>query len=175
MATPKPTKPSSRKAAGVAKRKTALQLHVEGYTFEVIGQRLGISRQRAHKLVQEQIAEAAAERAQLATRALDTDLERVDFVLRSLAPKVEAGDDKAAQAYLRAMERRSKLLGLDAPVRTDGTTTLTGPDGGAVAIEIAQAEPSALHARLAAAAARAARGADPGGAPPADPAGAAGD
>ena len=166
-----------QKATSAARRKTALELHVEGRTFEAIGRELGVSRQRAHQLVQEQIAEAAAERAQLATRALDTDLERIDFVMRSLAPKVEAGDDKAAQAYLRALERRSKLLGLDAPVRTDATTTLSGPDGGAVpvAVEIAQTDPAALHARLAAAAARAARGPDADGAPSADPAGAAGD
>lgn len=175
MAGAKPTKPSSRKAAGAASRKTALQLHIEGHTFEVIGKRLGISRQRAHKMVQEQLAEAAAERSKLGARALDTDLERVDFVMRSLVPRIEKGDDKAAQAYLRAMERRAKLLGLDAPTRTDSNTTLTGPGGGAVAVDIASTDPTALHARLAAAAARAARGADPGATGDADPARAAGD
>ena len=112
MAGAKPTKPSSRKAAGAASRKTALQLHIEGHTFEVIGKRIGVSRQRAHKMVQEQLAEAAAERSKLAMRALDTDLERVDFVMRSLAPKVEKGDDKAAiEAKTEALMTVSQKLG----------------------------------------------------------------
>ena len=165
---------NTKRAKGGEKRKTALQLHVEGLTFKAIGAQLGVTKQRAHQLVQQELAEAAIERKAVAHQALDADLERVDFVLRSMAPLM-ASDPRAAQTYLKALERRARLLGLDAPTRTDGTTTLTGPDGGAVAIEIAQAEPSALHARLAAAAARATRGADPNGAPPADPAGAAGD
>ena len=153
------------------RRKTALQLHIEGNTFEAIGQKLGVTRQRAHQLVSKQLAETAAERKSLAGSALDTDLERLDFVLRSLAPRIERGDDKAAQAYIRALDRRAKLLGLDAPSRSE----VSGPGGAPIAHEIASTETAALHARLAAAAARATRGADPGGTPPADPAGAAGD
>jgi len=159
---PRPKKPSASKAAGSSRRKNALQLHVEGHTFAVIGQRLGVSRQRAHKMVSDELAEAAKERSALAAKALDTDLERVDFVLRSLAPKVTRGDDKAASAYLRALARRAALLGLDAPTRTDAT--LSGPDGAPIAHEIATTSPDALHARLAAVATRAALGADPGAA-----------
>jgi hypothetical protein len=159
---PKPKKPSSSKAGGSSRRKSALQLHVEGHTFEAIGRHLGVSRQRAHQLVTEELAAAAKERSALATKALDADLERIDFVLRSLAPKVTRGDDKAASAYLRALTRRAALLGLDAPTRS--ASTLSGPDGGPIAHEIAATQPDALHARLAAAAARAALGAQPGAA-----------
>ena len=159
---PKPKKPSSSKAAGSSRRKSALQLHMEGHTFEAIGKHLGVSRQRAHQLVTEELAAAAKDRSALATRALDADLERIDFVLRSLAPKVTKGDDKAASAYLRALTRRAALLGLDAPTRS--SSTLSGPDGGPIAHEIASTQPDALHARLAAAAARAALGAQPGAA-----------
>ncbi len=157
---PKPKKQSSKKAAGSGRRKTALQLHIEGHTFETIGQRLGVSRQRAHQLVTEELAAAAKERSALASQALSVDLERIDYVLRSLAPKVTRGDDKAASAYLRALTRRAALLGLDAPTRS--ASTLSGPDGGPIAHEIASTQPDALHARLAAAAARAALGAQPG-------------
>lgn len=157
---PKPKKPSSSKAAGASRRKSALQLHVEGHTFVAIGARLGVSRQRAHQLVTEELADAAKERSALASQALNADLERIDFILRSLAPKVARGDDKAASAYLRALTRRAALLGLDAPTRTDAT--LSGPDGGPVAHEIATTSPDALHARLAASVARATRGSQPG-------------
>lgn len=163
---PRPKKTSSRKAAGAARRKTALQMHIEGHTFATIAHELGVGRTRAHQLVTEQLADAAKERKALASGALDTDLERIDFILRSLAPKVARGDDKAASACLRALGRRAALLGLDAPTRT--TNAHTGPDGGPVAFEIASTEPAALHARLAASAARATRRPDGGGtgAPP---------
>lgn len=160
MSTKNPKKPSSQKAGGIARRKKALQLHIEGHTFATIADRLGVSRTRAHQLVSEQLAEAVRERSSLASQALNADLERIDFVMRSLAPKVAKGNDKAAAAYLRALDRRAKLLGLDAPTRTD--TTLAGPDGGPVAHEIASTSPDALHARLAASVARATRGSQPG-------------
>ena len=40
------------------------------------------------------------------------------------------GSDKAVNSVLRIMERRSKLMGLDAPVRHE----LSGPGGGAINI-----------------------------------------
>ena len=40
------------------------------------------------------------------------------------------GNDKAVNSVLRIMERRSKLIGLDAPVRHE----LAGPNGGAINI-----------------------------------------
>lgn len=164
-------KSTPRKQKVAAARKTALQLHIEGHTFTVIGERLGVTRQRAHQLVMEQIADAAEERKALAGDALNVDLERIEFVLRSLAPRVERGDDKASQAYIRALDRRHKLLGLDAPTRNEHT----GADGGPIAHQIAACEPTTLHSRLAATAARAARGADPGAARDADRDGATGD
>lgn len=153
-----PRKSTPRKQKALARRKTALQLHVEGHTFAAIGAKLGVSKQRAHQLVQEQIEEAAKDRSALATKALDTDLERIDFVLRSLAPKVERGDDKAASAYLRALDRRARLLGLDSPDRSE----LSGPNGSPIAV--VAPSPEVLHSRVAAAATRAARVADPGAA-----------
>ena len=153
-----PSRKPATKARSIARQKTALQLHIEGQTYEAIGKHLGVSRQRAHQMCKIEIAEAAAERREVATQALDADLERLDYVMRSLAPKVEKGDPKAATAFLRALERRSKLLGLDAPKRTEHT----GPEGGPIAHQIAACEPAALHSRLAASASRAARGADPG-------------
>lgn len=169
---PRPPAPK-RHARAIAYRKSALQLRIEGLTFEAIGQKLGITRQAAHQQVSAQMAAVAAETRALATQALSLELERVDYVLRSLAPKVAKGDSKAATAYLRAMDRRAKLLGLDAPTRAD--TTVSGPGGTPVEVSVAVADPTALHARLAATAARAARGVDPGAAGGDDGDGAGGD
>lgn len=111
-----------RDARSAARRKTILELRVEGLTFAAIGARLGISPQAAHEALQRELAEVARERKGLAEHQLETELAAIDFVLRGMAPKVEKGDAKAATAYLRAMERRAKLLGLDKPTQVDVTS-----------------------------------------------------
>ena len=50
------------------------------------------------------------------------ELERLDLLTRGLEPMASVGNPGAVNAYLRVMERRAKLLGLDAPVKTDVTT-----------------------------------------------------
>lgn len=109
-------------ARSAERRKTALALRVEGLTLEAIGQRLGVSRQRAHQILAGELAEVAAERKDLAEHQLEAELAAIDFVIAGMAPKVEKGDAKAATAYLRAMERRAKLLGLDKPTQVDVTS-----------------------------------------------------
>lgn len=44
------------------------------------------------------------------------ELERLDFVNMSLDNWVSSGNPAATNAYIKAMERRAKLQGLDAPV-----------------------------------------------------------
>lgn len=162
MARKPPPKPRHA-ARGAVQRKTALQLRTEGHTFEEIGRRLGVSRQAAHEAVGRELAIVAEDRKALAAHIIDQELERLDFVARSLEPKVAKGDPKAAQAFLAAMNRRAKLLGLDAPTRTEHT----GADGAPIAHLVATSDPATLHSRAAAAAARAARVAD--AAPARDP------
>lgn len=170
MARKSPPKPK-KAARGKVQRRNALDLRTQGHTFDQIGAALGITKQAAHELVERELAQVTAESKRFATTILDEELERCRFVLRSMAPKVAKGDPKAAQAFLRAEERIAKLLGIDAPTRAE----VSGPNGTPIAHEIASTTPDALHARLAAAVARATRGADPGGAHAADGAGAAGD
>jgi len=67
-------------------------------------------------------------------RALE--LLRLDELLNALWDTAIAGDLKAVDRVLKVMERRAKLLGLDAPfeIKTDGqihikVIDLTGDDG----------------------------------------------
>ena len=131
-------------AARLKRRKTALQMRIEGKTFEQIGRALGITKQAAHESVGRELELAARDNRAHAQHALQLELDRVDFVLRSLTPAVIKSDPKAAQAYLKAMERRAKLLGLDRPEKHELSGSVTTPDT------------SALYARLGAIAARAA-------------------
>lgn len=147
-----------REAKTPGRRKSALALRVEGLTFEAIGEKLGVTRQAAHKLVAQELAAVAAENREAAEHLRDVELERCQFVMRSMAPKVEAGDPRAAMAYLRAEERLARLLGLDAPDRSE----VSGPGGTPITYSASDPTPEALHARLAVILARATGNVDPG-------------
>lgn len=106
---------TKRKARAAVRRKEALALRVQGLTYEEIGAKLGITKQSVSVLMKKELAEVARERRELAEYQIDTELEAVNFALAGLAPKVKKGDPMAAQAFFRGLERRAKLLGLDAP------------------------------------------------------------
>ncbi len=53
---------------------------------------------------------------------VELEVQRLDAIFDKLWPKVENGDEKAVNAALRVMERRAKLLGLDAPTKQDITS-----------------------------------------------------
>ncbi|MFD1832416.1 hypothetical protein ACFSJS_22610 [Streptomyces desertarenae] len=95
----------------------------ERLTFRQIAERLGCDVKEAHtawKRGTKKLADAAAAShgeyvgAQLAT---------VQEIITGLMPKVCAGDAKAAEAMIRAMDHEAKLLGLYAPVKASVTVT----------------------------------------------------
>jgi Sigma-70, region 4 len=100
---------------GAEHRLQALRLRKEGYTYEAIGAALGISKQRAHQLVTEELRKLREETPEAAEAVRQLELERLDAMLRILAPKVKRAELGAIQLVLKIMERRAKLLGLDAP------------------------------------------------------------
>lgn len=103
------------KTIAQVRRKTALALRCEGLTFEEIGEQLGITKQSVHEGVQKELRAVADERRTLAEHQVEFELAQIDTVIRGMAGPAEKGDARAAMAILKAMERRAKLLGLDAP------------------------------------------------------------
>jgi hypothetical protein len=93
----------------------ALELRIAGLTFREIGKRMGFSEQRAHALVTEELSRLNAKRAEQAAAVTRLELERLDRLVKGVWVKAQAGDPAAQQCVLRCMERRAKLLGLDAP------------------------------------------------------------
>jgi len=96
----------------------ALELRKAGYDYRRIGETLGCSVTQAHRDV------AAALKLTLQEPADDVralEVERLDNMLRALWRDVSAGNHGAIDRALRVMERRAKLLGLDAPTRTETT------------------------------------------------------
>lgn len=112
------------KFATAERRQIAVAMRREGSTYEKIGNHLGVSTTAAHKHVTralESIQTATAKELEL-YRALEAD--RLDAIQAAIWPQaIEKGDLKAIDRILKVMERRAKLLGLDAPTKVAATTT----------------------------------------------------
>ena len=102
----------------------ALELRKTGAPFSQIGKALGLSKVRAFQLIAEALADLGATCAEKAEELRRLELERCDALQFKLWP--QADNPRVADSILRVMERRAKLLGLDAPTKVAQTT----PDGG---------------------------------------------
>lgn len=105
-------KNTARSVVAAEKRKAALELRKEGWTFEVIGKKLGMGRALAWKVVQKGIRDLPKAAAQ---EVLDMELYRLDELMTFLWKKAQKGDLQAVDRILRIMVRRANYLGLDAP------------------------------------------------------------
>ncbi len=95
----------------------ALELRKAGVTFERIATQLDYrSRQAAKSAVDAAMQRIIQEPAE-SLRKLD--LERLDTMLFALMPAIRRGEWQSVNSGLKVMERRAKLLGLDAPVKIE--------------------------------------------------------
>lgn len=121
----KPGRPSKLRGKPGASEKhsamaaEALQLRIAGAKYSVIGERLGVNKSTAYRAVQEELAELDTLKSTLAERLRDLEAERCERLILGLWSNATRGDDKAVHAVLRVMERKAKLLGLDAPTKTE--------------------------------------------------------
>jgi hypothetical protein len=102
-----------------------MQHRVDGRSFRWIEENAGISRSVAHRLAQEALQELQVRTTSDVEAAVCLELARLDTAITSVMPLVIAGDMPAVDRLVRLSERRSRLLGLDAPTRLAPTT----PDG----------------------------------------------
>ena len=124
----------SRAVIAAERRARALQLRKEGANFDQIAEELGMSRSAAHKTVQRAIAELAtlAETEVAEIRALESA--RLDELQHAVWPQAVAGDLPALDRVIRIMERRARLLGLDAPAKIASTNPEGTEDRAAVIV-----------------------------------------
>lgn len=116
-------KTSPETAAAKVKAAKALELRMEGKTFAAIAEEAGYnSPQAAFDAVRRSLAAITAEPAQELVRL---ELERLDVLWGIQYLNAQAGDVQAMAACMKIMERRAKLLGLDAPTKI----AETDPDG----------------------------------------------
>lgn len=103
-------------------RLRALELRQQGLSYRAIGAEIGKSSSQAHKYVARALQETTAEAVDDLRRL---EGERLDKLQNSLWQEAISGNHGAVDRVLRVMERRAKLLGLDAPEKRE----LTGKDG----------------------------------------------
>ena len=118
-----------------ADRKSALDLRITGMSYRAIAAELGCSVSKAYDDVSAALAKLEAESAEKAAEVRRIELDRIDVMLKGIWPEAEAGDARKIETALKLMERRAKLLGIDAPTKQE----VSGPDGGAIPIEDARA------------------------------------
>lgn len=94
----------------------ALELKAEGMSYQQIGDELKISRSAAFELVQKGLRDTVGAAATEVRRLEELRLERLHQVIW---PKALAGHGESIDRVLRVMDRRAKLLGLDAPAELD--------------------------------------------------------
>ena len=102
-------------------KKTAYKLRITGLSYRRIGDQLGISHVTAFVWVKETLEALRKECKELAETYRDMELERLDEAQTAIYNKVLKGDVAAIDRLLKIQERRSKLLGLDAPTKQDIT------------------------------------------------------
>lgn len=102
----------------------ALELRQEGKTFARIAAELDVSPATVHNWVSEAIAELRGELHEAAERHRDMDLLRLDRLLATVLPLANAGTDpRWVEKALQILDRRARLLGLDAPTKTQAEIT----------------------------------------------------
>ena len=116
----------------------ALALRIAGATYRQIGERLKVNQSTAFRAVQAELADLDAVKAQHAERLRDLEVERCERLILGLWANATRGDDKSVHACLRVMERKARLLGIDAPTHDKLDVSLSEMPDLVIRIEDAQ-------------------------------------
>ena len=105
------------------RRVLALELRKAGESYRDIARKLGVDVHTAHADVGAELGALRATAVAEATELRALELERLDAMTSGLWSGIQDGSAAAVSAGVRVSERRSRLLGLDAPVVTKGEFT----------------------------------------------------
>lgn len=108
---------SAAKARTLDRQAKALELRRMGKGYVEIAAALEIGKSQAHRLVKAGLAEAREQIRASGDELRSEELSRLDALLSSLWPQARKGSLGAVDRVIKVMERKAKLLGLDAPQR----------------------------------------------------------
>jgi hypothetical protein len=108
------------------RRETALRMRADGQSFGQIAEALSITRQAAAGLVRRALEAHSAELLKNIAAVRAGEALKLDRLEAAARPGALAGQPRAIETYLKIMERRARLYGLDlqpsAHVEVQGTT-----------------------------------------------------
>ena len=103
----------------------ALDMRISGLSYRSIAEKLKVSHVQIYRDIENELERLAGLRSDKAETLRELELQRLDKIINSLDVWVSSGNVGAVNAWIKASERRSKLLGLDAPTKI----APTNPDG----------------------------------------------
>lgn len=101
------------------------------YSYRQMARELGVSKSQIAKDVKTLFERWREEGMRNIDRQVAMDLKTIDEAMQRLYPNLQSGDPEAIRTMLKCMERRAKLLGLDAPERRE----ISGPGGGPIPVQ----------------------------------------
>lgn len=116
---------SQRTIEAQERRAKAVQLRRMGWSYSRIANQLGMTKSSVHKAVTKALTETQQALDVEADTLRAQELERLDELQSHIWIEASKGNLKAVDRILKIIERRAKLLGLDAPTKVASTT----PDG----------------------------------------------
>lgn len=103
-------------------RAGAMELRRQGLTYRQIAAKMNIGVKTAYDYVQAELLWLREHTAEDTYAVRDIELDRCEAMINSLWKRIKDGDAAAVAVAVRVMERKARLLGLDAPVRSESMT-----------------------------------------------------
>jgi DNA-binding CsgD family transcriptional regulator len=98
-----------------------VKLWVAGASVDEIARATELSVSSVYRVRREALAVSLPQRDTAANELRELELQRLDRLQAGHWSRAISGDDKSASVVLKCIAQRSKLLGLDAPVKIDAT------------------------------------------------------
>lgn len=112
------------------RQQEALELRMRGMSQRAIGDAMGISQQAVAYHLKNALLEYQKDIEKNAAKIRAIELSRLERLQAAVWQPALDGNLEAVDKAIKVMDRRAKLVGLDAPKKTE----LTGKDGGPLAV-----------------------------------------
>jgi transposase len=117
--------PKGNRKSTEQRRAAAAKLRADGLSLAAIAEQLGVVVSTAAMYCNSYYSALAEEGKDASKAARELDLARLDRAILGLHQRIADGDTQAVQALVKVLDRRAKLLGLDAPSKQEIADTTT--------------------------------------------------